>query len=81
MEGLGKRGLHGVQLVISDDHVGMKAARKAVCSRIPWQRCQFHLQQNAQSYVTKVSMRRELAENIRTIFNAPNRETAESYLN
>jgi len=80
LEGLGKRGLHGVQLVISDDHVGMKAARKAVFTGIPWQRCQFHLQQNAQSYVPKVSIRREVAEDIRTIFNAPDRETAESYL-
>ena len=80
LEGLVRRGLHGVQLIISDDHVGMKAARKAVFTGIPWQRCQFHLQQNAQSYVPKVNMRREVAEDIRTIFNAPDQETAESYL-
>jgi len=80
LEGLVKRGLQGVQLIISDDHVGMKAARKAVFTGIPWQRCQFHLQQNAQSYVPRVSMRREVAEDIRTIFNAPDRETAEIYL-
>lgn len=80
LEGLIKRGLHGVQLIISDDHVGMKAARKAVFTGIPWQRCQFHLQQNAQAYVPRVSMRREVAEDIRTIFNAPDRETAEAYL-
>jgi len=80
LEGLVRRGLHGVQLIISDDHVGMKAARKAVFTGIPWQRCQFHLQQNAQSYVPKVSMRRQVAEDIRIIFNAPDRETAEIYL-
>ena len=80
LEGLVSRGLHGVQLIISDDHVGMKAARKAVFTGIPWQRCQFHLQQNAQAYVPRVSMRREVAEDIRTIFNAPDRETAEIYL-
>jgi len=80
LEGLVKRGLSGVQLIISDDHAGMEAARKAIFTGVPWQRCQFHLQQNAQSYVPKVGMRREVAEDIRTIFNAPDRETAEIYL-
>jgi len=81
LESLVARGLTGVQLIISDDHVGLEAARKAVFSGIPWQRCQFHLQQNAQSYVPRMSIRREVAEDIRTIFNAPDRETAQVYLN
>ena len=81
LESLVKRGLSGVQLIISDDHAGMeKALRKAVFTGIPWQRCQFHLQKNAQVYVPKVGMRREAAEDIRTIFNAPDREIAEGYL-
>jgi transposase-like protein len=80
LEGLVKRGLSGVQLIVSDDHAGMEAARKAIFTGVPWQRCQFHLQQNAQSYVPKVGMKREVAEDIRTIFNAPDRETAELYL-
>ena len=80
LEGLVKRGLHGVQLIVSDDHTGMEAARKAVFTGVPWQRCQFHLPQNAQAYVPRVGMHREAAEDIRTIFNAPNRETAEIYL-
>jgi len=81
LESLVVRGLTGVQLIISDDHVGLEAARKAIFSGIPWQRCQFHLQQNAQSYVPRVGMRREVAEDIRTIFNAPDREAAQTYLN
>ena len=80
LESLVARGLHGVVLVVSDDHVGLKAARKTVFSGVPWQRCQFHLQQNAQAYIPRVSMRREVAEDIRTIFNAPDRETAQTYL-
>jgi putative transposase len=80
LEGLVKRGLRGVQLIVSDDHAGMEAARKAIFSGIPWQRCQFHLQQNAGQYVPKKDMRGEVAEDIRTIFNAPDRETAEIYL-
>ncbi len=47
---------------------------------VPWQRCQFHLQQNAGKYVSRKSMRKEVAEDIRTIFNAPDRPTAEAYL-
>ena len=80
LESLVARGLHGVVLVVSDDHVGLKAARKTVFSGVPWQRCQFHLQQNAQAYIPRVSIRREVAEDIRTIFNAPDREAAQTYL-
>ncbi len=80
LEGLVKRGLEGVQLIISDDHSGLKAARKAIFSGIPWQRCQFHLQQNAQSYVPKLSLRTEVAEDIRTIFDTQDRDSAESQL-
>lgn len=80
LEGLVKRGLEGVQLIISDDHAGMEAARKAIFSGIPWQRCQFHLQQNAQAYVPKVGLRTEVAEDIRKIFDAQDRDTAERYL-
>lgn len=80
MESLVKRGLRGVELIISDNHSGLKAARQAVFGGIPWQRCQFHLQQNAQSYVPRKEMQAEVAGDIRTVFNAPNRAKAEEYL-
>ena len=38
LQSLQQRGLHGVKLFISDDHEGLKAARKAVFSGVPWQR-------------------------------------------
>ena len=80
LESLVKRGLRGVELIISDDHSGLKAARQAVFGGIPWQRCQFHLQQNAQAYVPRKEMQKEVAEDIRSIFNAPSRARAEEYL-
>jgi transposase-like protein len=80
LESLKRRGLEGVQLVTSDDHSGLRAARLAVLGGIPWQRCQFHLQQNAQAYVPYKHMQAEVAEDLRTIFNAPDRVTAETYL-
>jgi len=49
LESLRARGLVGVQLVTSDDHNGLRAARQAVFGGLPWQRCQFHLQRNAQA--------------------------------
>ena len=46
-----ERGVHGVKLIVSDDHAGLKQARQAALPSVPWQRCQCHLQQNAQAYV------------------------------
>jgi putative transposase len=80
LESLVKRGLRGMKLIVSDDHSGLKAARQAVFGGIPWQRCQFHLQQNAQAYVPRKDMQKEVAEDIRAIFTAPDRSMAEQYL-
>jgi putative transposase len=89
VESLKARGLGGLQLIISDAHEGLKAARLAVVGGISWQRCQFHLQQNAQAYVTHKYIQTEVAEDtpallevgsVRTIFNALDRPTAVSYL-
>jgi transposase-like protein len=74
------RGLHGVKLITSDAHAGLKAAKQAVFPSVPWQRCQFHLQQNAQSYVPKKSMKAEVADDIRAVFNAPDDEEAKRLL-
>jgi len=80
LKGLKERGMHGVRLVISDDHEGLGAARRAVLGSVPWQRCQFHLQQNAAAYVPKQTMKMEVAADIRSMFNAPDRKTAEEFL-
>lgn len=77
---LQERGMHGVELIISDAHNGLKAARKAVFPGIPWQRCQFHLQQNAQTYVTRRSKKREVANVIKSILTAPDDATAKQLL-
>ena len=77
LSSLKDRGLHGLQLVVSDAHEGLQAARKAVFGGMPWQRCQFHLQQNAGAYVTSQEQRGVVAAEIRAIFNAPDLEEAE----
>lgn len=80
LQSLVDRGLCGVELIISDAHPGLKQARRAVFGGVPWQRCQFHLQQNAQSYIPRRDMKKEVAADIRAIFNAPNRHEAEALL-
>lgn len=80
LKGLKDRGLHGVKLVTSDDHEGLGAARRAVLGSVPWQRCQFHLQQNAGAHLPKQSMRLEAAADIRAMFNSPDRQAAEVFL-
>lgn len=80
LESLVKRGLHGLEYIVSDAHAGLKAARQAVFPGVLWQRCQFHLQQNAQSYVPRRSMKKNVAEDIRAIFNAKNFNEAKRLL-
>lgn len=58
----------------------MAAARKAIFGPIPWQRCQFHLQQNAQAYVPRLDQRAEVARAIRSVFDCPSRHAAEQRL-
>jgi len=77
---LQSRGLHGVQLIVSDSHAGLKAAREARMPGVPWQRCQFHLQQNAGQYVPRIQMRTEVAADLRAIFDSPDRAEADRRL-
>jgi putative transposase len=79
-QSLVQRGLCGVTFIVSDDHPGMAAARQAVFGSVPWQRCQFHLQQNAQAYVPRLDLRAEVARAIRSVFEAPSRPAAEQRL-
>ena len=74
------RGLHGAQFIVSDAHPGMTAARQAVFPSVPWQRCQFHLQQNAQAYVPRMDLRASVAADIRSIFTCPDLATAQARL-
>ncbi len=80
LRGLKARGLHGLQMVTSDDHDGLKAALRATFPGVPWQRCQVHLQRNAAGYVPKADMRGQVAQTIREIFTAPDRDEAQRLL-
>jgi len=80
IESLQNRGMHGVRMVTSDDHKGLKAALQARLTGVLWQRCQCHLQRNAQAYVPKKEMRDGVAAAIRNVFNASDMQEAEDRL-
>jgi transposase-like protein len=64
------RGLSGVQLVISDDHKGLRAAIEAVLPGSSWQRCRVHFLRNLLTRVPK-SAQAMVATLVRTIFEQP----------
>jgi transposase-like protein len=53
LRGLKARGLNGVELVVSDDHAGLKAAIREVLPEAVWQRCYVHFLRNALDYVPR----------------------------
>ena len=70
LRSLVKRGLAGVQLVISDAHEGLKQAISTVLSGAAWQRCRVHFMRNLLATVPQ-AMREPIAAIVRTIFAQP----------
>jgi putative transposase len=70
LRSLKTRGLHGVQLVISDAHAGLKLAIEAVLIGAAWQRCRVHFVRNVLAQVPK-GHAEMVAAAIRTIFAQP----------
>lgn len=50
---LKERGLHGVQLAVSDDHAGLKRAIMETLPEAHWQRCYVHFLRNALDYLPR----------------------------
>jgi putative transposase len=72
---LKRRGLSGVELVVSDDHEGLKAAVARHFQGAAHQRCQVHYTRNLLG-MAGAKRRKDLAEGLRGVFAAPNREVA-----
>jgi putative transposase len=79
LRGLVSRGLSGVELVVSDAHVGLKEAIASVLAGSSWQRCRVHFMRNALVRVPK-GAQHMVAAAIRTIFAATDIEEARSQL-
>ncbi len=76
---LKRRGLQGVDLVVSDDHGGLVKAVRLHFQGATWQRCQTHLARNVLDAAPKTP-HDELHARIRAIFEAPDPETARMLL-
>ena len=80
LESLQARGLRGVEYVVSDDHAGLRAARRAVLGGAKWQRCQFHLAQNAIHHASTLEIRKRIGSELRLVWNAASLAKAETAL-
>ncbi|BDU75424.1 IS256 family transposase [Mesoterricola sediminis] len=76
LEGLVKRGLKGVELVVSDAHTGLKAAVRRVLNGVSWQRCRVHFMRNAATRLPKAAQE-ELLDRLKQAFQAPCKEDAQ----
>lgn len=74
------RGLHGVELISSDAHAGMAEARKACFAGVPWQRCQFHLQQNALQHAPNEAVKSQVSDDLKGVFDAGDQDAANEQL-
>ncbi len=75
LRSLVKRGLKGVQLVVSDAHEGLKSAVGTVFAGTSWQRCRVHFVRNVLAHIPKGD-KAMVAAAVRTIFAQPSREGA-----
>jgi putative transposase len=80
LESLQVRGMRGVEYVVSDDHAGLRAARRAVLGGAKWQRCQFHLAQNAIHHAPNHAIRKRIGADLRAVWNATTLAAAETAL-
>ena len=80
LSSLKSRGLNHPRMITSDAHEGLRAAIDFCFPGVLWQRCQFHLQQNAQAHVPKVDLKADVAAAIRQIFNASDQQEANQRL-
>jgi len=80
LESLVARGLRGVEFIVSDDHAGLRAARRAVLGGATWQRCQFHLARNAIHHATNAEIRKRIGAELRAVWNASKLAKAETAL-
>lgn len=74
LRSLTRRGLRGVQLVISDAHEGLKAATRKVLGA-GWQRCRVHFMRNLLGRVSKAN-KPVVSAVVKTVFAETDRDRA-----
>ncbi len=77
---LKQRGLHGVDLIVSDQHKGLIRAIRQHFQGATWQRCQTHFMRNILDKTPK-QLQKEVHSKVRAILEAPDSKTARKLLN
>ena len=72
--------LRGVDFIVSDDHSGLRAARRAVLGGATWQRCQFHLARNAIHHAPSAETAGRIGRQLKSIWTAEDLAKAETAL-
>jgi putative transposase len=72
---LKRRGLRGVELIVSDQHSGLVKAIRTHYQGVTWQRCQTHFMRNILDATPK-TLKEELYPKLRAILDAPDLQTA-----
>lgn len=70
LEELIRRGMHGVQFIVSDNFDGLRSAREALLPAVPWQHCQANLTQGAIDHARGMIERKRLNADLRQIWDA-----------
>ena len=78
--GLVHRGISGVEYIVSDDHLGLKVARRAVLTHSKWQRCLHHLTQDPMKQTPNGEIREGLVTRLRIVYNADTLKPSAEYV-
>jgi putative transposase len=79
LESLTERGLRGVKLIISEEHLGLKEAISRVFTGVPWQRCRVHFMRNVLCQVPR-KYQGMVSAMVRTVFTTDKKEEAKAQL-
>lgn len=79
LRSLVRRGLKGVQLVVSDAHTGLQKAVRQVLQGATWQRCRVHTLRNILAHVPR-GQQAMVAATVRTVFAQPTQAEARRQL-
>ena len=74
------RGIAGVEMTVSDEHLGLVQALKRYFPHAAHQRCTVHYLRNALAHVSSTTWKQEVRDGLRDVWAAPTREEAEERL-
>ena len=74
------RGVAGVEMTVSDEHLGLVQALKRYFPHAAHQRCTVHYLRNALAHVSSMTWKQEVRDGLRDVWAAPTREEADERL-